>query len=209
VNGQPANSFGYDKVRALLAYVLWPTWERGRARAALADMLDAYAGYLQALTRPGRRDAHREARTAARTARTNAQASLDRMRAEPATPPHLMDLASTLFANGNRLARTAMTLEAVMNDHDALPEATEIGAFAEHTAAALHSIATALRDHQSPTDLPDLRALQRSLASLLAMAEDRRAAELLARISDRLVDNVNTLAHIVGRGEREKSATTA
>jgi len=194
---------------ALLAYVLWPTWERGRARAALADMLDAYAGYLQALTRPGRRDAHREARTAARTARTNAQASLDRMRAEPATPPHLMDLASTLFANGNRLARTAMTLEAVMNDHDALPEATEIGAFAEHTAAALHSIATALRDHQSPTDLPDLRALQRSLASLLAMAEDRRAAELLARISDRLVDNVNTLAHIVGRGEREKSATTA
>jgi hypothetical protein len=41
------------------------------------------------------------------------------------------------------------------------------------------------------------------------MAEDRRAAELLERISDRLVDNVNTLAHIVGRGEREKAATTA
>ncbi|GAA0709849.1 putative membrane protein YccC [Dyella sp. SG562] len=194
---------------ALLAYVLWPTWERGRARAALADMLDAYAGYLQCLARPGRRDAQRESRTAARTARSNAQASLDRMRAEPATPTQLMDLASTLFANGNRLARTAMTLEAVIDDHEALPEATEIGAFVEHVAAALHTIATALRDHRAPTDLPDLRALQRSLASLLAMAEDRRAAELLERLSDRLVDNVNTLAHIVGRGEREKTAAAA
>ena len=193
---------------ALLAYVLWPTWERGRARAALADMLDAYAGYMQSLSRPELRDAHREARTAARTARTNAQASLDRMRAEPATPSHLLDLASTLFANGNRLARTAMTLEAVIDDHDNLPEITEVAAFVEHAAAALHLIATALRDHQSPASLPDLRSLQRSLSSLLSMAEDRRAAELLDRISDRLVDNVNTLAHIVGRGEREKAAST-
>ena len=193
---------------ALLAYVLWPTWERGRARAALADMLDAYAGYMQSLSRPELRDAHREARTAARTARTNAQASLDRMRAEPATPSHLLDLASTLFANGNRLARTAMTLEAVIDDHDNLPEITEVAAFVEHAASALHLIATALRDHQSPASLPDLRSLQRSLSSLLSMAEDRRAAELLDRISDRLVDNVNTLAHIVGRGEREKAAST-
>ncbi|MFC4762532.1 FUSC family protein [Dyella koreensis] len=194
---------------ALLAYVLWPTWERGRARAALADMLDAYAGYLHALSRPDRRDSHREARTAARTARSNAQASLDRMRAEPATPAHLLDLANALFANGNRLARTAMTLEALLDDREPLPEQTEISAFVEHTAAALHAIAIALRDSQSPADLPDLRALQRSLASLLAMAEDRHTADLLGRISDRLVDNVNTLAHIVGRGERQKSAATA
>ncbi|HET7359686.1 MAG TPA: FUSC family protein, partial [Rhodanobacteraceae bacterium] len=47
---------------ALLAYVLWPTWERGRARAALADMLDAYADYLRALGRPQRRSAYRETR---------------------------------------------------------------------------------------------------------------------------------------------------
>ncbi|WP_266169089.1 FUSC family protein [Dyella subtropica] len=194
---------------ALLAYVLWPTWERSRARAALADMLDAYAGYLHALSRTDRRDSHREARTAARTARSNAQASLDRMRTEPATPPHLLDLANALFANGNRLARTAMTLEALIDDHDPLPEPTEIGAFVENAATALHTIAIALRDSQSPNALPDLRALQRSLTSLLAMAEDRRAAGLLDRISDRLVDNVNTLAHIVGRGERQKTAATA
>ena len=69
-------------------------------------MLDAYASYLRALAQPAHARAHREARTAARTARTNAQASIERMRSEPATPAGLLALAQALFANGNRLART-------------------------------------------------------------------------------------------------------
>lgn len=188
---------------ALLAYLLWPTWERGRARAALSDMLDAYADYLRALVRPERRDAHREARTAARTARSNAQASLERMRAEPATPAQLLDLADALFANGNRLARTAMTLEALIDNHDKLPESAEISGFIDRVAAALHSIAVALREHRGQEPLPDLRRLQRSLAALLNMAEDRPTAELLKRLSDRLVDNVDTLAHVLSRQPEE------
>jgi len=194
-------------VMALLAYVLWPTWERGRARAALSDMLDAYADYLHALARPDRRDTHREARTAARTARSNAQASLDRMRAEPATPHALLELANALFANGNRLARTAMTLEALIDDHDNLPEKVEMCVFVDNAATALHEIASSLRTQRAPERLPDLRNLQRTYAALLNMAEDRHAAELLTRISDRLVDNVNTLAHVIGRS-RSKSAAT-
>ncbi len=193
---------------ALLAYVLWPTWERGRARAALSDMIDAYADYLYSLSRPERRDGRREARTAARTARSNAQASLDRMRSEPATPTALLELANALFANSNRLARTAMSLEALIDDHPSLPEQAEMCIFVSHTASALHEIASALRAQRNPEHLPDLRSLQRSYAALLNMAEDRAAAELLKRISDRLVDNVNTLAHITGRS-RSKSAATA
>jgi uncharacterized membrane protein YccC len=192
---------------ALIAYVLWPTWERGRARAALSDMLDAYGDYLHALARPERRDGRREARTAARTARSNAQASLDRMAAEPATPPALQELANALFANGNRLARTAMTLEALIDDHNNLPETVEMCAFVDHTATALHEIASALRAQRAPERLPDLRSLQRTYAALLGMAEDRQAAELLARISDRLVDNVNTLAHVTGRSPHRSTAT--
>ncbi|GAB2786668.1 FUSC family protein [Dyella kyungheensis] len=192
---------------ALIAYVLWPSWERARARAALSDMLDAYAGYLGALANPERRDGRREARTAARTARSNAQASLDRMRAEPATPAVLLELANALFANGNRLARTAMTLEALIDDHHNLPETAEMCAFVDHSATALHEIAAALRAQRAPDPLPDLRGLQRSLGTLLNMAEDRQAAELLTRISDRLVDNVNTLAHITGRSHTKSTAT--
>lgn len=188
---------------ALLAYVIWPTWERGRARSALADMLDAYADYLRALGRPEQRHTHLETRTAARTARTNAQASIDRMQSEPATPLILLELANALFLNGNRLARTTMTLEALLHDCDSLPEQVEVTNFLDRAATHLHNQAVALRNNQAPSPAPELRQLQRSLSTLLAMADDRSRAEQLVRISDRLVDNINTLAHVVGRGPQE------
>ncbi|HKT28631.1 FUSC family protein [Dyella sp.] len=191
---------------ALLAYVVWPTWERRRARSALSDMLDAYADYLHALARPDQRHAHGETRTAVRTARTNAQASLDRMQAEPATPLNLLELANALFLNSNRLARTAMTLEALLHDCDNLPEQAEVTHFVERSASQLHALAVALRNNQAPPPAPELRQLQRSLATLLAMADDRPRAEQLVRISDRLVDNINTLAYVVGRGPQEAAA---
>ena len=187
---------------ALIAYVLWPTWERGRARAALADMLDAYARYLAALAAPGERDAHRETRTAARMARTNAQASLERMRGEPGTPLPLLELAQALFANGNRLARTAMALEALIDDRERLPEPAEIGGFVEHAADALHHVAQALREQQPLPPLPALRDLQRSLTALLELSDDAPTAELVERLSDRLVDNIHTLAHVVERSRQ-------
>jgi uncharacterized membrane protein YccC len=184
---------------AMLAYVAWPTWERGRARAALAAMLDAYANYLCALATPDQRSTHRETRTAVRTARTNAQASLDRMRAEPATPAHLLELANALFANGNRLARTAMTLEALCGDHEQLPAQAQINDFVQHAGMALHDIAAALREQRDLSPLVDLRAMQRALSAQLGTQDDRETAGSINRICDRLVDNVNTLAHVVAR----------
>ena len=186
---------------ALLAYVAWPTWERGRARAALAVMLDAYASYLRALAHPDQRNTHRETRSAVRTARTNAQASIDRMRTEPATPPELLALARALFANSNRLARTAMTLEALIDDLATLPAQAEINSFVDDSAGALQMIAVALRDQTAVDALPDLRTRQRALVTLMQGAENPAAAELLTRITDRLVDNVDTLAYVVGRSQ--------
>ncbi|MDQ6646072.1 MAG: FUSC family protein, partial [Pseudomonadota bacterium] len=106
---------------ALLAYVVWPTWERAHARSALADMIDAYASYLRALAPPDGSTPPDSARTAARRARTNAQASIERMRSEPGTPPELLALARAVYSNGNRLARTSMTLEALRGDLAGLP----------------------------------------------------------------------------------------
>ncbi|HEX7815394.1 FUSC family protein [Dyella sp.] len=192
---------------ALLAYVLWPTWERRRVRASMADMLKAYADYLRALTQPEQHDLHRETRTAARTARSNAQASLERMRVEPATPRHLLDLADALFSNGNRLARTAMTLEAIMRGDEPFPEQAEVSAFVEHVADSLQRIARTLDEGRPLGPQTDLRSLQRSLAALLTMAEDKPTADSLTRISDRLVDNVDTLVHVIGR-TREAAAAS-
>lgn len=183
---------------ALLAYVAWPTWERSHARAALARMLDAYVDYLRALTDPAE-DKRSNIRTAARTARINAQASIERMRSEPATPPVLFALARKLLANGNRLARTAMTMEAMLDDLADLSVEAEFKAFVLESADALQIISTALRCQQVPAVLPNLRARQRALVNRWADSPETSAAALLTRITDRLVDNVDTLAHIVQR----------
>jgi uncharacterized membrane protein YccC len=182
---------------ALLAYVAWPTWERSRSRDALARMLDAYADYLDHLACCGG-VVRGEIRSAARTARINAQASIERMRSEPATPPALLALARQLLANGNRLARTAMTLEAMLDDLAKLPPQTGLTAFIEESTQALRAISSALRQQAALADLPDLRAAQRAMVRH-AEGADAATLDLLTRISDRLVDNIDTLAHVVAR----------
>lgn len=190
---------------ALLAYVAWPTWERSHARNALASMLDGYVDYLLVLTEPAS-EARGDVRTAVRTARINAQASIERMRSEPATPAPLLALARKLLANGNRLARTAMTLEAMLDDLAVLPVQTDLGHFVKQAAGALQTISTALRSREPMAALPDLRAQQRALVAAAAAGTDPAAAELLARISDRLVDNIDTLAHVVKRSQDAAAA---
>jgi len=135
--------------------------------------------------------------------------SIDRMRTEPATPPELLALARALFANGNRLARTAMTLEALIDDLSTLPAQTEINGFVDETARALQIVATALREKMAIEALPDLRTRQRLLVTLMQGAENPAAAELLARISDRLVDNVDTVAYVVGRSQLQLAGIPA
>jgi len=181
---------------AMLAYLAWPTWERGRAHDALAEMLDAYAGYLRALAKPEQREAQRETRSLARTARSNALASLERMRAEPGTPPSLLEMARALFANGNRLARTAMALEALGDASPTRPAA--VNAFVATCADAVQVVATALREQHAPDTLPALRALQQALPATL-QAEGHAETESLIRLSDRLTDNIDTLAHVLRR----------
>jgi len=183
---------------ALVAYVVWPSWERTRARAALADMLAAYSEYLATLAGPAPPRERRDARTLSRTARTNAQASLDRMRSEPATPVHLMELAQTLFANGNRLARTAMTLEAMMDDMDETNRDL-VWPLVREASSALQTLADALRGSEPPGTLPDLRSRQREIVTALAGTRGTGSAQQMVTITDRLVDNVNTINHILLR----------
>ncbi len=187
---------------ALLAYIAWPTWERSQARAAVATMLDAYADYLHVLAGPAIQT-RGEIRTTARTARINAQASIERMRSEPATPPPLLALARKLLSNGNRLARTSMTMEAVLDDLSDLPVQAAFKGFVMQSADALQTISTALRTRQPIPVLPDLRALQRVLVGQIPAPAEAATTTSLARITDRLVDNIDTLAHIVKRSQSE------
>jgi uncharacterized membrane protein YccC len=187
----------------LAAYLLWPTWERRRERPVIAAMIDAYAAYLTALL-SGDARAQADARDAARGARVNAQATVDRLRVEPADPGQPAR-AEAIFANANRILRAGMALESALHDHGAAAMAKHaaIEPFGRVIAAALAELAAALRD-QRPAAIPfDLPARHRALADLLdpaALPEaDQPVILALLEATDRMVDATEALAGVVGR----------
>ncbi|HEX7339268.1 MAG TPA: FUSC family protein [Rhodanobacteraceae bacterium] len=181
---------------ALIAYLVWPTWEGDRARSALADMLAAYAHYLACLANGSDDVTLRDARTAARAGRSNAQASIGRLRSEPASTRAQLRLATTVFAAGNRLVRTAMALEAELDEDGKLPAAATLASFMRACDAALaHCVAGLRHDEATTTHLPPLRSLQQQLAADLNAAPDAESAASLIALTDRLTDNIDTLAH--------------
>jgi uncharacterized membrane protein YccC len=184
---------------ALAAFGLWPTSERGQIRASLARLLRAYAAYLASLGIGDRPDERREARNAVRVARANAEAALERLQAEPDTSKALAELAQSLLANSNRLARTTMMLDAALSPAASVPQAARVRALMDQGARALEQIAEAVASKAQPDGIsPRLRDSQLDMAAKLGATGGGIGAEL-ATLSDRLVDNINTLAHVASR----------
>lgn len=191
---------------ALLAYFLWPTWERGREREVLAQMLDAYRNYLMAALR-GDAQARHGTRIDARAARSAAQASLDRLRSEPASRANV-PRAEALVAHANRVVRAGMMLEAARGDAGA-SSPRRIDEFANACDAAMREAAEALRHSRTPRGEFQLRARQRSLAASLPEPGDAFDASL-RDASDRIVDAIDSLLHVLApsQGDTSTSATT-
>jgi hypothetical protein len=99
-----------------------------------------------------------------------------------------------------------MTLEALLHDCDICPSRPKSPTSSNRPRRTCTHWHVALRDNEGTPTRPDLRQLQRSLYTLLAMAEDKARAEQLGRISDRLVDNVNTWPTWWARGPQESAA---
>ncbi|MGH8141834.1 MAG: FUSC family protein [Steroidobacteraceae bacterium] len=180
---------------ALVAYLIWPTWERGRERELLAAMLDAYQKYLVAVVRDDPHARH-EARIAARAARSNVQGSLDRLRDEPTGRANLLR-AEALFAQANRFIRAAMILDSARSDTDVLPLTGGLQDFVTACEGALHECAQALRDWRAPDDTFQLRqrqgAFTRWLGEQRALPPEWAAA--LLDVSDRIVDAIDSVLH--------------
>ena len=189
---------------ALLAYVIWPTWERGRVRGALADLLDAYRHYFAAVLGNDTR-VRADVRAASRRARTNAQASLDRLRGEPRLDAPTLAVAEGVFANANRFLRAAMALEAMRQNAPAAAPDSAVVRFADQVDATLQRLSAALRSGGTPASDGALRALQSELQRTVQSAKDdeeRLRAIAWMEGSDRITDTVNTLAHLLGSRER-------
>jgi uncharacterized membrane protein YccC len=193
---------------ALIAYGVWPTWERHQVRPTLAAMLDSYRRYFTALMF-GSVQARADARVAARLARSNAIDSLTRLEAEPMKDQALVELAERVFANANRLVRAVMELDAVLqNSAAAITRSETLHQFVRKVDDAIALLAHGLRDHYAVTISRDLRQTQQKLARELdeqivaASAPDadpntRAALAALKYASDRITDPVNTLAHVL------------
>ncbi len=185
---------------ALAAYALWPTWEGHRIKATLAAVVDAYRAHLHMLL-AGRLGQLVETRAAARRARTNAQASLERLRGEPRRrrSAHELRQAEAVLANASRLVRASVALEALLRDGARLPQRDELMAFAARVDETLIAIAAALREDHT-LELPSVRPQERRLAEALAPAGgsgNDAVAIAMADACDRIADSVDTLAHLV------------
>ncbi|MGH8116401.1 MAG: FUSC family protein [Rhodanobacteraceae bacterium] len=185
---------------ALAAYFAWPTWERGREREVLAGVLDNYRDYLAAVL-GGDARARRETRIAARAARSSAQASLDRLRAEPVSGDNL-PRAEALVAQANRFVRAAMMLEAARSDVTQMPAPEALAAFAGACGNALTEVARAVREHRTLAGSFALREAQRKLVDALGTDAGTAPRALDAALrdgSDRIVDAIDSVAHVLQR----------
>jgi uncharacterized membrane protein YccC len=190
-------------VIALLAYWLWPTWERHQVAESLAGMLDAFRVYFQAVRDSllnVRSETNRDrVRVAARLARSNLEASIERASVEPGVSPERLMLLSAMLASTRRLARALLALEATIGPGErAAPVPPTFRTFAEHTDLTLYYLSAVLRGSAiTPDLLPDLRA---DHSELMDSAEPIEQSYALINIeADRLTNAVNTLSEEVFR----------
>ncbi|MDN5924851.1 MAG: FUSC family protein, partial [Xanthomonadales bacterium] len=185
---------------ALLVYALWPTWERSRVRESLATLFDCYQRYLHSLmaNEPGERA---NARAAARAARSNAIASLERLQREPAPAQRLLASAQALLANSSRLARIAMTIEAILESSEEAPCPDPLCACLTEASALVAAMASSIRDASDAPDAAKLhqsaRALHDALQAVSTNDPQYHTAIALTHVTDRLDDTLGTLAFIL------------
>jgi uncharacterized membrane protein YccC len=188
---------------ALLAYAIWPTWERSQLPETMARMLDAYRAYFHlvrlAYERPDEpppRELDR-ARLEGRRARSNAEASADRVGAEPGTGDDQARIIGGLLANSHRLAHAMMALEAGLSASPAAPPRPPFRAFADDVERTLELLAAALRgaDFDQNT-FPDLRDDHDALVR--HGATGGRYA-LVNVETDRIANSLNTLTEEISR----------
>ncbi|KAB7765284.1 FUSC family protein [Xanthomonas maliensis] len=197
-------------VLALVAYALWPTRERRHIRASLALLLDAYRAHLHQVL-GGQLEALHDTRATARVARTNAQASIERLRGEPGSRRNRAELtlAESLLANANRLLRATLSLEAVLRDGHPIPQLDALDAFAAQADQALAELARCLVDGQVPP-AATLRSSERPLAAALADQDDAPAVNaVLIDTLDRVTDSIGTLTHLLRPARMAARSETA
>jgi uncharacterized membrane protein YccC len=189
---------------ALLAYWIWPTWERTQVSESMAQALDAFRSYFRTIResylRPDVSLANELDRTrvAGRLARTNLEASIDRSSAEPGSSAESLYLLGAMLASSRRLTHAMMALEAGLANSHPAPARPAFRPLADHIELTLYYLAAALRG--SPLtrgELPDLREDHHALVASGDSLSERYA--LVNMETDRITNSLNTLSEEVLR----------
>ena len=188
---------------ALLAYLVWPTWERTQIGETLARMLEEYRDYFRAVIDAATGDtANADAelnatRVKARLARSNAEASVDRVSAEPGVSPQQMSVLKSVLASAHGFVMAVMAMEAGLYHTKFAPPRQATREFAEKVRRTLDALANTLR-HGAPLyrdGLPDLREAHNAILDSVKEPNDRYA--LVNVETDRMTNTLNTLTEQV------------
>jgi uncharacterized membrane protein YccC len=181
---------------ALCIYGLWPTWTGTEVRGALAALLEAHSRYVEALLAayadPRHADLHAlgEIRAAGRLTRSNAEAIVERMLAEPVARHSIpAPMALSLLAAIRRHALAALALHAGLDGGVARP-VPGIETLSRQMASSLAVLADALRTGSAPPALPPLRQTQ--------LALNAAGSDLVRDETDLMVDSLNMIASLLG-----------
>ncbi len=199
-------------VLALLAYLVWPTWERSRVGDNVAALLRAYRKYFSAVAKSYSEKGSVErfeierARQDGRTARTNLEASVERLTAEPGVTPDQIQRINAILASSHRFAHAVMALEAGLPLTPDVPARSEFRVFAADVEKTLSLLEEILSGGRVPEKkFPNLRE---DHTSLLAAGDPEKERYALVNIeADRMTNSLNTLREEIvawsrlGRGQ--------
>jgi uncharacterized membrane protein YccC len=191
-------------ILALIAYALWPTWERTQAPDAMAGMFDASRLYFHALMRrfssddPDLGKILDEARREWRRERSSAEASVDRVTSEPGTLDAKRASLAGMLASSHALVNAMMGLEAGAIEADVHTSSEALQTFGNDVEFTLYYLAAALRGSSSASrNLPALREDHRRLVEARRNFSEQDEYVLIE--TDRLTVSLNTLREQVMR----------
>ncbi len=180
-------------------FLFWPSWEEPQLKPRLADALAATRTYLAAVFARGpeaeqetSQEALQTARRAAGLASANAEASLQRVIAEPRrTQPETVEAGITLVTCMRRLAGVAAALSLLPDIIDPKAREAWIDQSVHWTIATFDGLAASLKSGEPPPPLapiPPMHLLEATETSLLhhEMARMRRQTEIIQAAVERL-----------------------
>jgi uncharacterized membrane protein YccC len=191
-------------VFALIAYSVWPTWERIQVSEVIAEMIDRSREYFRLVMRRLEKPTDEieaaldKARDAWRQARSNAEASVDRFCSEPGAIDAQVDCLTSILASSHVLLRSMMALEAGISQNGGIALSPALETFGHHVEFTLYFLSAALRGSSSAAEtLPKLRDDHRQL--LESYRTSSMKDDYLLLETDRLIVSLNTLREQVMR----------